>query len=491
MDRRTHTLLAALTASLLAIGLLFRPVLAMTEGLWGPADPWNNGDFLGAQWLFWAAAQPDNAAAMLHWPWGEHDVLAAFPNPFDAWLIGPWIERVPRPMWWNGMMLTHHLLNVIGTVVLARSSGTRPVAAAMAGALVASTPLMLHEHAMGHTLTAALWPGLFGLSALLQDRPKQAGIWIGAQGLAYLYTGVFVAAVALILRPRRGLATALLLLIPYLIALAPQMEIASAVPPPDGFTALPLNALWGASSQPQLQLQPLLAVALVGLAIGPKTNRSIRSRMIGCALVLLFVALGTHILFARGDAPWGASPVQWVFTFPGFERMHHPIRLAMLAVPLLAVAFALMMNRMRSIWALFILVACGLNWKTIDNTAAWPEASDPPGTEVAKWLALNADAVVDLGSTHMQALALQTIHGKPILAGFHPRQKPRPGVDADLFKQVDQWSQGMPQPGLPEHLKRLGYTHVIVIDRGPDRTPTDSAVRQALGAPIRPGIFAL
>jgi len=350
---------------------------------------------------------------------------------------------------------------------------------------------MLHEHAMGHTLTAAFWPGLFGLSALLRGRPKQAGVWIGVQSLAYLYTGLFAATVALILRPRRGLATALLLVVPYLIALAPQLEVASAVPPPDGFTALPLNALWGVSSQPQLQLQPLLAPALIGLAIGPKINRSIRRRMIGCAIVLLVFAMGTHILVARGEAPLGASPAHWIFKAPGLERMHHPIRLAMLAVPLLAVAFALMLNRLRSIWALCILLACGLNWKTIDNTAAWPEASEPPGTEEAMWLASNAEAVVDLGSTHMQALALQTIHGKPILAGFHPRQKPRPGVDADLFEKVEQWSQGVDQPGLAAHLKRLGYSHVIVIDRGPNRTPTDSAVREALGAPVRPGIFAL
>ena len=120
-DTARHTLFATLTACVVAIALLIRPILTMDTGLWGPADPWNNGDFLGAQWLFWAAAQPVDATQYLHWPWGERALTSAFPNPFDALLLGPWIQDVPTHLWWNGMMLAHHLLNVTGTVVLALS----------------------------------------------------------------------------------------------------------------------------------------------------------------------------------------------------------------------------------------------------------------------------------------------------------------------------------------------------------------------------------
>ena len=145
---------------------------------------------------------------------------------------------------------------------------------------------MLHEHAMGHTLTAAIWPGLFGLRALLLNRGVRAGVWIGLQGLAYLYTGVFVGLIALVIRPRFGLLAALLPMAPYLAVLAPQLELATAVPPPDGFTSLPLNALWAASSQPQLQLHPFWVLAFLSLVMGNRRTRSLRLRMLACALGL-------------------------------------------------------------------------------------------------------------------------------------------------------------------------------------------------------------
>ena len=490
-DAGRHTLFATLTACVVAIALLIRPILTMDTGLWGPADPWNNGDFLGAQWLFWAAGQPFDATQHLHWPWGEGELISAFPNPFDALLLGPLLQDVPTHLWWNAMMLAHHLLNVIGTVLLTRAAGARPVHSAMAGAIVAATPLMLHEHAMGHTLTAAVWPGLLGLRALLLSRGVRAGLWIGIQGLAYLYTGVFAGLVALCVRPRLGLLAALIPMAPYLIVLAPQLELATAVPPPDGFTSLPLNALWAASSQPQLQLHPFWVLAGLSPFMGNRHTRRLRLRMLGCAMVLLGLAMGTQILWARGTAPLVGSPTAWLLDLAPLKRMHHPIRLGVLAVPLLATLAALALNTRRSIWALGIGLACGLNWKTIDNTAAWPAPPEPPGADAARWLKDHADAVVDLGATHMQSLALQTIHGKPILAGFHPRERPSPAVDAAVFERVSAWANGAPQPGLSAHLKRLGYSHVIVIDRGPGRTPDSAVLEAELGEPVHPGVFAL
>ncbi len=56
---------------------------------------------------------------------------------------------------------------------------------------------------------------------------------------------------------RTGLLLALVPMVPYLAVLAPQMESAASVLPPDGFTALPIDALWGSSQQPQVRLQPL------------------------------------------------------------------------------------------------------------------------------------------------------------------------------------------------------------------------------------------
>ena len=129
------------------------------------------------------------------------DAWTSFPNPFvhGSCLASPSAQGFP--LGWNLMMLGHHLLNVVATVLLARAVGLRTLHAAASGALVAATPLMLHEHAMGHTLTAAVWPGLLGLAALCAGRGAVAGLWIGIQGLTYLYTGLMVGVVALILRP--------------------------------------------------------------------------------------------------------------------------------------------------------------------------------------------------------------------------------------------------------------------------------------------------
>ena len=177
-EHRKQTLLACVVACAVALALLVRPLQHMDVAVWGPSDPWNNGDFLGAHWLFWATQQSDDAAALLLWPWGETDVWTAFPNPFDAWFLSGLTTQATFPLGWNVMMLGHHTLNVLATVLLARAIGLRALHAAAAGALVAATPIMLHEHAMGHTLTAAVWPGLLGLAALCSGRGLMAGVWI-------------------------------------------------------------------------------------------------------------------------------------------------------------------------------------------------------------------------------------------------------------------------------------------------------------------------
>ena len=490
-EQTRQTLAAVLTACAVAIALLNRPLLQMDTLIWGPADPWNNGDFLGAHWLFWALSQPGDAAALLSWPWGEPSLISAFPNLLDAYLLGTIITSSDFPLGWNVMMVGHHLLNVSATVVLARAAGARGLHAAAAGALVAATPIMLHEHALGHTLTAAVWPGLFGLAALMAKRDIQAGLWIGLQGLVYLYTGLAVGLVALLVRPCRGLLTAILVMVPYLWLLVPQLEAASAMGPPDGYTSLAVDSLWGGSGQFHIRLQPLLGLGIAALFLGPKASGRARTRLLVAAVCLLAVALGPDIFLHRGEEPVSGSPLALIFQVPGLTRMHHPIRLAMLAVPLLAVASALAFHRRRSVWALSIIGLCGLNWKTIDNTAAWSASADIPGHDAGAWLADHASAVVDLGSDSMEALSLQTVHGKPILSGFHPRSQPRPGVDRSVYERLSRWSVGVHQPTLPARLKQLGYSHVVVVDRGPGKTPDATAVRSQLGPPVFPGVFAL
>ena len=148
-----------MTACAVALLLLARPLQHMDAAIWGPSDPWNNGDFLGAHWLFWAVQQPGDATTVLLWPWGETDLWTAFPNPFDAWLFSGIAARIGFPLGWNLMMVVHHLPTWREPWCWLAPSGSGRCMP-LPQALIAATPIMLHEHAMGHTLTAAVWPGL-------------------------------------------------------------------------------------------------------------------------------------------------------------------------------------------------------------------------------------------------------------------------------------------------------------------------------------------
>jgi len=488
---RKRSLLSVLCALVLAVGLLWRPTLAMGEGLWGAQDPWTNGDFIGARWLFWSAATAGDELGMLAWPHGEALLLSSFPNPFDAWLLGPLLALVPFPLGWNLMVLGHHLANVAATVVLARAAGARALLAAGAGALVAASPVMLYEAMLGHTLTAAVWPGLLGLALLLRGRALGAGVLIGVQGLCYLYTGLGFGLAALLLRPDKRLLSALAVVGPYLLWLVPLLPAAEAVGPPDGHTSLPLDGLLWASDQQQFRLHPVLLLGLTAPLLLPAEEKSKGWRWVGVALLALVLAAGPIIAWSRGT-PWLTSPVAWLqYLVPGMGRMHHPVRFAMLLVPALAVATALALHRWPRVAGVALLLAALPTWRTIDNTCAWPEEATPPGAEAARFLAGGKGAIVDLGSRSMEALALQPIHGRPVLSGLHPRAHPRPGIDPTLAQRVNAWATGTAQPGLPAALRRQGFTHVLVVDRGAIAPAVPTAVEAALGPPIFPGVYAL
>jgi len=463
----------------------------MGQGLWGPQDPWTNGDFIGAYWLFWSAATSGDELAMLSWPHGETDLLTSFPNPFDAWILGPLMAHLPFPLGWNAMMLTHHLANVAATVVLARAAGSKALPAAAAGALVGACPVMLYETMLGHTLTAAVWPGLLGLALLLRGRGLWAGVLIGVQGLFYLYTGLGFGLAALILRPDKRLLSALAVVGPYLFWLVPLLPAAEAMPPPDGHNSLPLDGLLWASDQQQFRIHPVLLLGLTAPFLLPSNDKSKGRRLVAVALMALLFAVGPSIAWSRGEGLL-TSPVAWVqHLVPGMGRMHHPVRFAMILVPVLAVACALSFSRWPKISGALMLLLALPTWRTIDNTCAWPESATPPGAEQAARLAGSEGAVLDLGSRSMEALALQPIHGRPILSGLHPRANPRPGIDPTVAKRVNAWASGVEQPGLPAVLRAQGFTHVLVVDRGSRSPVTSVAVEAALGPPLSPGIYGL
>ncbi|RME21570.1 MAG: hypothetical protein D6798_17805, partial [Deltaproteobacteria bacterium] len=301
---RTTTALAGAAAA--ALGLLHRPLAVFDRVLWGPEHPWSHRDFLGAWWLFWAAAHDGDELAMQSWPDGALPLQHHVPNPFDALLLGPLVADQPWPLWWNLMQLSHHLGNVLAATWLCRVLGARASSAFAAGVLVAASPVMLHEIAGGRTLSGVVWPGLVALGLLLRGHTVVAGLLVGIQGLFYVYTGLLVGIVALILRPGPGLFAAFLPMLPYLGWLLPAWSEAQARPPPAGFSSLPLAGLAGLSSVPErFRLHPALLLGLPALLVGR------RWRLLAATLLVGLVALGPQPTWDLGD-PLFVSPLAWV-----------------------------------------------------------------------------------------------------------------------------------------------------------------------------------
>jgi hypothetical protein len=488
---RQRSVIAILGALAVAIALLWRPITEMGDHIWGPSTPWTNGDFIGAWWLFWAMAQPEDWLSQLHWPHGEASLWTSFPNPFDAMALGPVLAHLPFPGAWNAMVLGHHLGNIAATVCLARAAGVRGVGAFVAGALIAASPVMLLEIGLGHTLTAAVWPGLLGLALLLRGHDRWAGLLIGVQGLCYLYTGLGFGLVALLLKPRLGLALALVVVGPYLWWLAPQLSVATAVAPPDGHNSLPLDGLFWLAQQQWFRAHPVLLVGFAAPILAQAKHRPMLKRWAFAAMCMLLLALGPTPSWVRND-PLFISPLAWLVSWtPGMGRMHHPVRFTMVLLPLLAVMFAHIVSRKTRLLLPVSLALVALTARTMDDAVGWRASPTPPGVAAAEWVAERGTAVVDLGSRSMEGLALQPIHRLPLLAGFHPRHSPPPHLDPTVFRRVDRWADGEPQPGLAAQLRALGFSHVLAIQRGAAAPIDVRAVEAALGSPVAPGVYAL
>lgn len=389
------------------------------------------------------------------------------------------------------MMLGHHLGNVAATVWLARSAQAQGPSATVAGALVAACPVMLFEIGMGHTLTAAVWPGLLALAFLVRGQSTLAGLLIGLQGLCYLYTGLAFGIAAVLLRPRKGLAAAFVIIVPYLWWLSPQMPASNAMPPPAGHTSLPLDGLMWLSQQHQFRIHPALLVGFFAPVLVRRNRRQDVLRWWWVALLALFLALGPTPSWIRGT-PLLTSPLLFILEqVPGLSRMHHPIRFAMLLIPAMAVLTALVLDRWPKWVAGLSLLLVIPTWRVMDDAVGWRAQATPPGMQAAQWVGQHGKAVVDLGSRSMEGLALQPVHKLPLMAGFHPRQAPPPHVDPTLMRRVNAWADGVPQKGLPAQLRAQGFTHVLVIDRGPAAPIEPTAVESALGPPVFPGVYAL
>ena len=513
------------------------PLMSFDDGFWGPENAWTNRDFLGAWWLFLSAngaGMPwDSTVQALSnqsWPDGTSSLAFHIPNPFDGWLIGPWVTVDGFPLWWNGLQFFHHTANMLAALCLVRAAGASRFAAIGATCLVASCPVMLHEIAGGRTLSGVAWPGLLGLALLLRNKAPWAGLLIGIQGLCYIYTGLLFGLVALVLRPHRSLVFAALPILPYLWWLEPVWGSLRGEAPPAGHSSLPLGGLlsgwWGVPNLTERFLfQPFL---LLGFALPfvRGIERLKAWKWVGLGGFMLLIAVGPNVEWGRGDVLM-VSPISWFLSGPELTRMHHPVRTVLLAAPLLAVSTALLLDRLprQMIWVpLIVAVLCG---DRMTRAVPYGVSAEPPGHSAALWLRDNGTAVVDLTGKGGPALGLAPIHNLPMLEGLRQLRPAANRVVPSLREGVDRWigcsdgcaggvsgicedggygaisstcalgmdctdcgpRAGQSQPLLVEQLVNAGFTHVLAVDRG--NGIDTSALEMDLGAPVFPGVYAL
>ena len=463
---------------MLAWGLR-RVVPTFSRGLWGPEQPFLNGDFNGGWWLWWAGSQ-DGALSLLNWPEGV-ELAGVIPNPIQMLLLGTVLGE-PTSLAWNLVQLTHLVLLVLSAFVLARSAGASGLTAAAGASLVAASPILLHEVVGGRPDNLVVWPALLSLACLQRSGWKwgaAAGALAAVQGMAYAWHGLALILVGLpLVKDWRALAVGVgvgaALVAPYLVWLQNGLASVPTDTPQVGYTALPLSGLWPSMTLPdRFQVHPLLVpVALLGLRGG---RRWLLAGAIG-----LLIAVGPSIQWTLGE-PLVAGPWAWVsWAIAPAARMHHPVREAMLALPLLACALALGLEqfRWRGVLAGALVLASFWNAQRLDTAAAWLQPTTPPFSEVI----VSGPAIDVLGMHHRTALGLQTVHGQAL---YEPLASRRTGP-------IQALSQGIvPDPALWESLREQGFRQVLVLDRFGDGEATRVIVEEALGPPVVEGVYAL
>jgi hypothetical protein len=491
--------LAALLGPALLLWSLRAPIAQLGEGgPWGPADPWRNGDVAGAWWWWWAAARAwrgEGSAALLGWPEGTGALGEVLPNPLQLGLLG--LFGPPSAVAWGLLMLVHVILLVVATQRLARAAGAGPALAAAAACLVAASPVTLHELAGGRPDSLPAWPGLLAVAFALQGgraRSVAAGALLGLQLVLYLWHGVLVAGLLLLLRPSRVRPLALigalgLVFAPYLAWLWPSLSRGAALNlPPAGYTSLPIAGLFVEDDLPERFLAHPLLVLLPPLVAWGR-----RSRWLWLAgLVALLVCLGPTLRWRPGE-PGLVGPLAWLqWALPPLRRLHHPIRAAVFALPLLGAALAVGLQRSRTLRgargpvALALVAAAALRIDGNVRVATWETPAAPPYAARAAERADGEGAVIDLlGMEHRCALSLQPVHGRSLVEPFGFR---RAGPWAAALEGL---AGGRPAPpAFWAELRAAGVEEVWIFPRFGDGEAARAAVEAALGPGDR-GVYRL
>ena len=480
-------LVAAALVPVAVLLVLLRDVLpTLGTGMWGPADPWLNGDLNGGWWLWWALTT-DEPWTLLGWPTGVHALAPVIPNPLDMQLYALLLGE-PTVLAWNLVQLGHLLALVVAAYALAVTAGATPLAAATGASLLAASPVLLHEIAGGRPSSLVAWPGVLALLFLVRGRSWRDGVAAGAfaalQGVAYAWHGLALIVVGLpLVRNLRVTAVAAgigaALVAPYLAWLLDGLGDVPQDRPAAGYTALPLAGLWGEGGVPaRFRVHPLLfPAALLGLRGG--------ARFLVAGVLGLLLAIGPAPTWDLGD-PVAVGPWAWVaWLLPEAARLHHPVRATLLVLPVLAVALALGVDRFRwrRLTAGLLLVASGWTAQGMFEATTFAQSPEIPGADTS----LDGPTVDLLGMRGRTALSLQTVHGQPVMEPLWFRRDLDP-----LQRRVTAVAEGgLPDERLVRDLAAAGFENVLVLDRFGDRPEVSLAVEQVLGSPDQPGVWRL
>ncbi|MCB9761871.1 MAG: hypothetical protein H6739_18725 [Alphaproteobacteria bacterium] len=489
---RARAAWALVPLAVLACGLK-GPLMSLGRGLWGPQDPWRNGDFVVGWWWWWAASERWRGIdwlARVDWPEGMTTIAPVIPNPLDMAILG--LLGPPTPLAWNLAQGGHLVALVLSAFVLGRAAGAAPWASAAGASLVAASPVLLHEVAGGRPSGLVVWPGLLCLACLQRAGWRwgvAAGLLAALQGVAYAWHGLALVLIGLpLVRSGRTLGVGVLVgalaVAPYLIWLLDGLAGVPTDLPQAGYTALPLGGLFALKPMPpRFLLHPLLIVASL-LALG-RGRRWLAAGAIGLTL-----AVGPAPTWDLGE-PLGAGPWAWVaWAFPPAARMHHPIRVTLLALPVLGVAAAVGLDRLR--WgrgvAAGLVLAAAANHRAMDQASSYDRPTTPPFADVAAALPLPDGPVIDLlGMPHSTALSLQPYHRRPILEPLWGRRTDRP-----LQRGAEALSRGeSPPPGFWSEAEADGFVGVLVLDRFGDGAPARERLDQTLGESAFAGVHVL
>ena len=499
---------------------------SLGRGLWGPAEPWGNGDFIGNFWCWWREAELRRTGVewldATGWPRGGGVLDQLFPNRLDAWLALPGWSLEGWWQIWNSMALSLLVAAVLAVVLTARLAGASRPAAATAGLVLAMSPTLLHELGWGRMAGLVILPGLLALAACAGAVRRQrhgwrvaltfaAGLLLVLQAVVYPFHGVAagLACGALLLAAplpwrARGQAAAILFgtaavaSLPWLLAQASDFSALAGAPPPAGYTSLPAAGLLGLESVPErFRLLPLaLPVALVALG----SRRARPWALAGLAVLLL--AMGPRLIWRQGGAALPSPTALLMAASSWLERMHHPVRAAPLGLAAIGVAVALLLDpaqrRLRwlragglaSLW-----LAALLSSGAVARATSYDQPVRPPGADAARWLSTQGDRPVAdlLSGQHMVGVALQPWHRRPLLetvqgwgpasgGSWSPEQEHTAGAVAAL-------AQGNPPGPQVQILRDFGVGDILVVDRrgqwaqAPDPEPAVLALEALLGPP--------